>query len=281
MKHFFVPTSAELLAFKNFVLDYHQRHGRHHLPWRHTTDPYAIWVSETMLQQTQVDRVIPKYLSFFSQFPTVATLAEATPATVITAWQGLGYNRRCLLLHRAAKVIVTDHQGLIPEKAELLQKLPGFGPYTTAAVQAFAFNLPSIVIDTNIRSILLYHFFPSQEQVADTELTPLLAELVTKVEPKTWYAALMDYGSMLKKLTGNHTRRSKSYAKQSPFQGSRRQVRGFILRYLSHSPATTKTIAYELGQAETIVIEVIEDLMKDGFITTQAGVYYLQGNAYG
>ena len=146
--------------FKDTVWKYYREHGRSDLPWRKTTDPYRILVSEVMLQQTQVERVIPYYTRFLKKFPTVRALAKAPLSQVLIAWQGLGYNRRAKMLHEAAKEVVRGHGGLFPRTALELEKLPGVGPYTAHAVAAFAYNEDGICIETNIRTAVTHHFFP-------------------------------------------------------------------------------------------------------------------------
>jgi A/G-specific adenine glycosylase len=228
-------------------------------------------VSEIMLQQTQVDRVIPKYQQFLTQFPDLEALAAAQPAAVITAWQGLGYNRRGLNLQRAAQKVVAEYKGRIPSTTEELTSLPGIGPYTAAAIQAFAFNQPSLVIETNIRTVFIYHFFPNQSQVTDSELLPLISLALDRQNPRQWYAALMDYGSYLKRIFPNPTRRSNVYSKQSKLEGSNRQVRGLILKTLT----TTNQLTYpelveSLGLEVNRVEPALQQLVKEGFVEYQA-----------
>src|SRR3989338_7324816 len=147
-------TPARMKDFRSTVWKYWKEHGRHDLPWRLTHDPYRILVSEVMLQQTQVPRVIEKYKEFLKKFPTVRALAKASLSDVLKVWSGLGYNRRGKYLHDAAKEIVAV--GNIREA--LASSLPGVGPYTRAAVRVFAFNEPDILIETNIRAAYIHHF---------------------------------------------------------------------------------------------------------------------------
>jgi len=126
--------STSVQAFRTTVWNHYRRHGRHTLPWRTTTNPYRILVSEVMLQQTQVERVIPYYKTFLRAFPTVQTLAQAPLSRVLTLWQGLGYNRRAKMLHEAAKQVVAQYGGRMPHDAEALETLRGVGPYTARAV---------------------------------------------------------------------------------------------------------------------------------------------------
>lgn len=246
--------------FRSLVWNYYEASGRHELLWRQTTDPYLIWVSEIMLQQTQVTRVIEKYHQWLEQFPTVEQLAAAELSKVLTLWQGLGYNRRAKHVHESANVIVDEYDGSLPrEQAELLE-LPGIGPYTAGAISAFAYNQPVVFIETNIRTVFLHHFFSKQENVADRDIKPLIektlpwnnpracpseaiSEINWKERRREWYWALMDYGAHLKKTIGNPNQRSKSYTKQSKFAGSNRQLRSELLKYiLKHQPVSLETL---------------------------------------
>ncbi len=218
--------------FRKIILSYWRRHGRHDLPWRKTTDPYAILVSEVMLQQTQVSRVIEKYRAFLKAFPTFHRLASVSPRAVLKVWQGLGYNRRALMLQRCAQAVVREHGGKLPRNHETLQALPGIGPYTAGAILAFAFNVPHPVIETNIRRVYLHHYFPGKKKVADTKLLPIITRTLDTKNPRRWYGALMDYGAYLATQTENPNRRSRHYTRQAKFEGSVRQLRGRVLTAL-------------------------------------------------
>ena len=204
------------------------------LPWRKTRDPYKILVSEIMLQQTQVDRVVPFYTRFVRQFPTPQKLAKAPLSKVLKAWQGLGYNRRAVYLQRSAKILRSGEINGTPAQSIFATRLPGVGPYTAAAVEAFAHNKPTIFIETNIRTVFIYHFFPTKKQVSDKELLPLVKQALkkSKIPPREFYARLMDYGTQLKKQGIKLNAKSKHYIKQSRFEGSHRQKRAARLRRL-------------------------------------------------
>lgn len=148
------------------------------MPWRNTTDPYRVMVSELMLQQTQVDRVVPKYEAFIALFPTVSHLAAASLAEVISLWQGLGYNRRARFLHMAAKQIVEEHNGHFPQSPEAILRLPGIGKNTLGAICAYAYNQPVVFVETNIRTVYLYHFFADSHDVTDAEIIQKLRETI-------------------------------------------------------------------------------------------------------
>ncbi len=170
--------------FKKTVWQYYKKNKRD-LPWRRSgATPYQILVSEIMLQQTQVDRVIPKYKHFIKQFPTFAALARAKQKDVLIAWQGLGYNRRALNLKRTAESVWNTHNGRLPKETNVLIALPGIGSYTAGAIRAFAWNLPSTVIETNIRTVYLHHFFPTQKKVSDKTLLPLIEKTSDTKNPR-------------------------------------------------------------------------------------------------
>lgn len=162
-----------------------------------------------MLQQTQVDRVIPKYAQFLKTFPNWNALARAPQKKVLRAWQGLGYNRRALFVRRAAQTVVQKYGGALPRDFSALASLPGVGPYTAGALLAFIWNEPMVFIETNIRAVFLHHFFPQKagrlpaQKITDAELLPLITETLDLKNPRVWYWALMDYGAYLKKTLPN------------------------------------------------------------------------------
>ncbi len=165
------------------------------LPWRHTRDPYAVLVSEVMLQQTQVDRVLPYYARFLERFPTVQALAEAPVAEVIKLWAGLGYNRRAVNLQRAAQVVVADHRGQFPSDPEVLRKLPGLGPYTAGAVAAFAFERDVVFLDTNMRRVITRLVFGA-ESVPERDVLAAAQELLPPGHGWEWNQALIEFGAL-------------------------------------------------------------------------------------
>lgn len=181
-----------------------------------------------MLQQTQVERVIPFYAKFVTRFPTAKKLAGAPLADVLKAWQGLGYNRRAKMLHQAAKVLSVKKVATIDE----WEALPGVGPYTARAVAAFARNEDVIFVETNIRTVIIHHFFGAKRKVSDAEIEKVLTDAFPKGKSREWYSALMDYGAFLKGSGISHNSRSSKYVKQAKFSGSLREVRGAILRAL-------------------------------------------------
>lgn len=241
-------------------------HGRA-FPWRTTRNPYRILVSEFMLQQTQAERVRDKYKKFLRIFPTLHALTDASTKEVLAAWQGLGYNRRALALQRTAQLIVSEHAGRVPQDPHTLMQLPGVGSATAGAVSAFAFNHPAVFIETNIRRVYIHHFFPkAQHPVSDTQLIPFIEKTVDRLNPREWYYALMDYGATLPKHILNPNRRSKHYTKQGAFEGSNRQLRGLILKFLLARPMTLRALADATAQQHTRVASIVSALHKEGFV---------------
>ncbi len=259
-------TQKRIRKFQDTISAYYHDHGRD-LPWRRTRDPYFILVSEIMLQQTQTERVIPKYNNWLTAFPTIESLAQASLPQVLTAWQGLGYNRRGLALKRLAEEVVTNYRGRIPDTSEALCLLPGIGPYTANAILAFVHQKPVVMIETNIRRVFIHHFFPDQEHIRDADLMPLIEKCLDTTNPREWYYALMDYGAMLgKSLSANPNKNSQHYNRQSAFEGSHRQLRSKVLKLLlEHQTMTQKTLA-EYCEADQRLATVITALEKEGFI---------------
>ena len=243
------------------------------LPWRVSYDPYHVWVSEVMLQQTQVPRVINRYKSFIKKFPTARTLAKASLSAVLKEWSGLGYNRRAKYLHDAAKRIIDEYHGDVA--VALHHPLQGVGPYTRAAVKVFALNEPDVLLETNIRTVFIHHFFPRRESVADQELMPWVIEAAKGQDPRTWHWALMDYGVHLKKLHGNPSRKSAHHAKQSRFEGSLRQVRGAILRELHVRPRSEASLVSLIRPNKGYLKKALASLARDGLITKQKGKWQI------
>lgn len=260
-------------TFKGQVREYYSSHKRS-LPWRETITPYGVFLSEIMLQQTQVPRVLTKYTEFMSVFPSFAALAAATVPQVLAVWQGMGYNRRGLYLRQAAQMIEERFQGRLPKAVALVDELPGVGLATASAMVTYTYNLPTVFIETNIRRVFIHHFFADSEGVADTELYPLVKAALDHENPREWYYALMDYGTFLAKTVPNPNRRSKHYAVQSQFQGSVRQVRGEILRVLLKEKALSYDQLKEQVNMERFD-EAIQGLVNDGMVQGAKSLYKL------
>lgn len=274
------------------------------LPWRRTRDPYIIWLSEVMLQQTQVPRVETRMPAWLDRFPTVQALAQAAPSDVLDAWQGMGYNRRALALHRAAQCVVEGWDGEFPRETHDLVALPGIGPATAQGIRSFAFDLPGVYLETNVRTVFLHHFFPDVPAVPDRELVPLIQAACPAAPgtaadeiapfavpqddadtPRAWYYALLDYGAYLKKTLPNPSRRSAGYGRQSKFEGSRRQKRAHIVRMLlaarDGQPAgiTLDEAVAGVNEMETaagrepvereLVASILADLEREGFCRSE------------
>lgn len=235
------------------------------MPWRQNTKPYYVLVSELMLQQTQVERVIPKFNAFIEKFPNEKALASASLGDVLRLWSGLGYNRRAKFLHEAAKKIMTEHSGIFPSNYENILALPGVGQSTAGAIMAYAFNKPVIFIETNVRTVYFYHFFSENEKVSDTELRTLLEQTIDKEHSREFYWALMDYGTWLKKQGHGRVTKSKHYKKQSPLKGSVREVRGQILKQLKDTSLRLEVLAAQYETDERFEV-ALGGLIKDGLV---------------
>lgn len=187
-----------------------------------------------MLQQTQVDRVIPKYTAFIKRFPTVTHLSTALNSDVLEYWQGLGYNRRALYLKKTAEIIVTKYKEKFPSDIETLLTLPGIGQSTASAILNFSFSKATPFIETNIRTVFIQYFFSKKSLVDDRDILPLVERTMDYKNPREWFYALYDYGTKLKATLGKQKtevhKKSTSYVKQSRFDGSFRQIRGIVLR---------------------------------------------------
>ena len=280
-----------ILRFQREIRQYYRAHGRD-LPWRKTRDPYRILVSEIMLQQTQVSRVLLYYPTFLKRFPDFRALHRAPMREVLAAWQGLGYNRRALALKKIAEAVISRHGGKLPRDRESLLALPGIGQSTAGALLAFAYNIPAPFIETNIRRVFLHSFFPRGRKVGDTAIL----ELVKKALPRPdrnglsvadrsraarastshgtseWYYALMDYGTMLARgAGGNPNRKSRHYKVQSKFNGSNRQLRGRILKLLiAEGLLALPAIARLVGKSNLQIVQVLAQLQKEGFIVKRS-----------
>jgi A/G-specific adenine glycosylase len=269
-------TPSQIRSFQKKVYHYYDTQGRD-LPWRKRVTPYRVLVSEIMLQQTQVDRVIGKYAEFLAAFPDFPTLAKAPNAKLLRIWQGMGYNRRALSLKKLAQVVVAEHKGRLTSDPDILVTLPGIGKYTAGAVSAFAFNKPVIFMDTNIRRVFIHEFIRDKQDIHDDELVPLVRQTVDTKNPRKWYNALMDYGTALKKEHGNPNKRSVHYTRQSPFENSNRQVRGKIIKALvTGAPLTEARLVTGTGMAAGRVKKNLEQLAREGFIVKKRGRYLIE-----
>jgi A/G-specific adenine glycosylase len=264
----------EIGGFRETVLSRYRKEGRK-LPWR-GADPWGVMVSEFMLQQTRVTRVMSFWENWMRLWPTPASLARASGEEAMRAWNGLGYNRRCYFLKNSASVIMKEHNGIVPEKTEMLRELPGVGPYMAGAIACFGYNRAEVFIETNIRSAMIHCFFPGRNDVRDAEIFPILEAALDRRDPKTWYYALMDYGAALKK-SGNPGRRSAYYTRQSPFIGSFRQARGKVIRTLaSMGPSNMNEIETASGLTGEKLYRVLEKLEGESMVAEAGGIYRIK-----
>jgi A/G-specific adenine glycosylase len=218
--------------FRRVVWNAYREHYRP-MEWRDDPSPYKVFVSEVMLQQTQVVRVRSRFSVFVDRFGSFGELAAASFSAVLEVWSGLGYNRRARRLLESARIIRDHYRCVLPRDPEKLRELPGIGAATAGSIAAFAYNVPAVFIETNIRRVFLHHFFPGRDSVRDREILPLVEATLDHSNPREWYWALMDYGTILAERGANANQRSAHYTVQSPFEGSDRQLRGIILRDLT------------------------------------------------
>ena len=273
--------------FQDAILSWYSDHKRD-LPWRKTTDLYKVLVSEIMLQQTQVDRVIPKYLAFLKEFPTAKHLAKAPTGSVITAWAGLGYNRRALNLQRAAQQLVNG----LPDD---LTELAGVGPYTANAVRCFALQQDVPVVDTNIRRIFSRLFFAGKGTAE--QIDTIVAKAVPQNKGVAWNNALMDFGSMVctasspkcsecplqKRCAAFKAGTQDDYLRiappQSRFAGSRRFYRGQVLKLLrEQSSMRSAALARHLKKPLAWTKNLVAELEQEGLVKRENGSVALPGN---
>ena len=232
------------------------------MPWRDQPTLYYVLVSELMLQQTQVARVLTKFMEFTAAFPDIKSLAAAELTEVLRAWQGLGYNRRAQYLHRAAQAIAA---GVPVTTLDDLVALPGIGVNTAGAIMNYAYQVPIPFIETNIRTVYLNHFFMDQTAVADRDILPIVERTMDQANPRQWFWALMDYGSELKAQGKGKLSASRHYTKQSRFTGSLRQMRGEILRRYVGGQSLAEITA-EL-QDDPRFAAALDGLRRDGLIS--------------
>jgi A/G-specific adenine glycosylase len=230
-----------------------------------------------MLQQTGVERVRSAYAGFLRRFPSLRALASAPVRDVLAAWKGLGYNRRALSLARAARIIVDEHGGRVPRTIAALEALPGVGHATACAILAYAFNQPSAFIETNVRRVFLHFFFPDEQGVQDADILPLVERTLDRANPRDWYDALMDYGTMLRSTVGDATTRSARYRRQKPFAGSVRQARGLVLGALLRARSLDlEGLAAATGVTDSRLATAVDQLEAEGFLTRARGRFSIR-----
>jgi len=263
--------------FQKIIYEYYIKNKRK-FPFREKISPYNVLVSEIMLQQTQTRRVSEKFLKFINTFPDFLSLSNASFEEVLKQWKGLGYNRRAVALKKIAEIVINEHKGKLPDSLETLKSFPQIGHNTASSIVTFAFNKPTVFIETNIRRVYIYFFFYNKSQINDREILSIVEKTVDKINPREWYYALMDYGVMLKKTHPGLNKKSVHYRKQAPFKGSTRQTRGSILEILIKQGTIDivnlqqtlkindkKKIHYTLNQLE-----------KEGFIEIKEEMIFLK-----
>jgi A/G-specific adenine glycosylase len=266
--------NSKINEFRKTALQHWKENGRHNLPWRRTHDPYKILVSEIMLQQTQVDRVIPYYKDFLKKFPTVKNLAKSELSEVLKLWSGLGYNRRAKYLRDAARMVAEKYDGKFPKSYEELRELPGIGDYTARAVRVFAFNQLDILIETNVRTAIFHHFekkWTSDVHISDKEIVPLALKAAEGQDPREWHWALMDCGAYLKRSGVRLNQKSAHYTKQSPFEGSLRQMRGKLLRRLMDGPITKSSFKKIDAKNAYHISMALQGMEREGLVVKEKG----------
>ncbi|MCX5922772.1 MAG: A/G-specific adenine glycosylase [Candidatus Dependentiae bacterium] len=266
-------TKKDIASFQKFIWNFYAANGRQ-FAWRNTHDPYAITVSEIMLQQTQTHRVAQKYELWLAEFPDFESLAQAPLRDVLSVWQGLGYNRRAMALQKIAQRVMTEFNGVLPADPEVLVTFPGIGKNTAGSICAFAFNMPTVFIETNIRAVYIHTFFKDKTEISDKELQPLIAQTVDS-KAREWYYALMDYGVLLKQQHANPSRKSKHHATQSKFEGSDRQVRGMVLRYLTAQSMNMEQLVEATKKESMRVAKIVEQLCNEGFVRKNNDEYMI------
>lgn len=272
-------TLDQVSQFQSLIYDYYAANRRDFI-WRQDVTPYKIVISEVMLQQTQTARVVPKFENWLQNFPDFASLAQASTHDVLTAWQGLGYNRRGLALLKIAQIVVDEYDGQLPNDPVVLQTFPAIGPNTAGSICAFAFNNPIMFIETNIRTVYTHTFFQGQSQITDKQLLPLITQTIDQNNPRDWYYALMDYGVHLKQNLPRINAASKHYTKQSKFEGSKRQVRGAIIKILTElkqvdQATLVELLDFQLPENKHDRYKIIQDLIDEKVIYNQRGVISL------
>jgi A/G-specific adenine glycosylase len=271
-------TGEKIGEFRRAVYGHYEREGRS-FPWREEgCSPWGILLSELMLQQTQTERVSVYWLRWMKKWPGPEALHRASLEEALREWSGLGYNRRCRYLKDCARIITENLGGELPRSPGELARLPGVGPYTAGAVACFAWNYPSVFIETNIRAAGIHFFFHGREEVEDRELAPLLEGALDRENPRRWYWALMDYGAALKKLTPNPGRRSAHYARQSPFKGSLRQVRGSLVRALVGGPLSLEELRrrMDVPAPEGDFYRALDALKDEFLVAEREGLYRIR-----
>ncbi len=268
-------SQKEIKIFQDKIKNFYKKYKRN-FPWRKSISSYRTVVSEIMLQQTQVSRVMTKFPEFIRSFPNFKQLSQAPLRDILKVWHGMGYNRRAKYLKSIAEIVTKKYHGRLPKTPDELIKLPGIGPNTASSIIAFAYNKPVVFIETNIRSVYIHEFFPNKTDVNDTDLMPLIEQTLDIKHPHDWYNALMDYGTKIKSENKNPNRKSKHYTKQSKFKGSDRQIRGMILKLLTeHEKLSKNMIIKKLDKDPDRVKRILDELLREAMIVKNKHSYVI------
>lgn len=268
-------TQGKIKGFQQMIWENYDKNKRQ-LPWREDITPYKIVVSEIMLQQTQVSRILTKYPPFIEAFPSFEVLASASLQDILRLWQGIGYSRRAMYLQKIAQIVIQEYNGHLPDNPVVLESFPGIGPATAASITVYGFNKPVPFIETNVRRIYIHHFFRDRKGIDDKEIMPLVEQTLDGDNPREWYWALMDYGVELMKLKDNPNKRSKHYAVQSKFEGSNRQIRGLVLKNLLEGNRSREELYDLLLKDQGKIDTVLKELEKEGFVKEREGKYVIE-----
>lgn len=259
-------TQKEIKKFQQYIFTWWKTHRRD-LSWRRTHDPYKILVSEVMLQQTQVSRVLPKYDEFLAAFPSVNALGQASSADVLRVWKGMGYNRRALYLKKAAQMVIDQYKRVFPKSEQELVKLPGLGRYTARAILVFAYRQEAPLVDTNIRQIITHYFFKDQAQ-KESVIEEVALQLVPSGKSWEWHQALMDYGAL--ELNVSRATYHVSRKKTIPFRESNRFYRGRIIDQLRQGNISRSMLISDFqkkyGKSKVFIHDILAGLEKDGLL---------------
>ena len=269
-------THEIIQSFRKIIYSYYKNFKRK-FPFRENITPYKVLISEIMLQQTQTKRVSEKFLEFIENFPDFLSISKSPLDKVLKVWKGLGYNRRAIALKKIANIVINDYNGKLPDSIEILKSFPQIGHNTASSIVAFAFNKPTFFIETNIRNVYIYFFFPNKTYIKDKEILPIVEKTIDKNRPRDWYYALMDYGVMLKKTHPELNKKSAHYRKQTPFKGSNRQLRGEILKILIKTNILNKLEIKKIFENinQNRIINVLNQLEKEGFLKVEGNIIRL------
>ena len=259
--------------FRNVIYTFYKTNKRK-FPFRDTRDPYRILVSEVMLQQTQTSRVVQKYEEFIHRYPDFASLSTADLGELLSMWKGLGYNRRAKSLRETALIVREQYGGVLPSDPAVLRTFPGIGPATSCSIAAFAYNIPTVFVEVNIRRVFIHFFFRDMSGIPDSEILPIVEYTLDTENPREWYYALMDYGAMLKRYYPDLAKQSRHYTRQSPFEGSNRQLRGRILAAAAEKAEfSLSELAVWFECADAPVEKAAEELLREGFLRKDGEIY--------